>query len=157
MALVITASELYGTSSAPAVFDFQYGFHARRTSHLTPNGSRPTVVFDSVMRNDGSCYNNSTGRFTAQVAGLYYIAANGMSPGGGSSDTQLSLHINENTWVICNPSLTTTGSAPLFVGGTFYLNVNDYVDCKFYTSSGTSAYFYGDSWYWNGFCGFLVG
>ena len=53
---------------------------ARRTS----GQSTGTVVFDTVMLNQGSHYDNSTGIFTAPIAGLYNFSFNVLSDNNGS-------------------------------------------------------------------------
>ena len=55
-------------------------FFARRTSSQVTG----TVVFDTVMLNQGSHYNNSTGIFTAPIAGLYSFSFNVLSDNNGS-------------------------------------------------------------------------
>ena len=66
-------------------------FLARRTSSQVTG----TVVFDTVMLNQGSHYNNSTGIFTAPIAGLYSFSFNVLSDNnGGNSYFATSLYKN---------------------------------------------------------------
>lgn len=76
----------------------QPAFNAYRSSTQS-SGNR--VIFNTVTFNQGSCYNNSTGLFTAPVGGMYLFATNVIfqeSPGGsGSHATQF--WINSTTLV----------------------------------------------------------
>jgi hypothetical protein len=49
----------------------QPAFNAYRSTDQTTDNA---LVFDTVRFNQGSHYNNSTGKFTAPLAGLYYFA-----------------------------------------------------------------------------------
>lgn len=69
----VNFSEAPTSTSRPAFF-------ARRTSGQATG----TVVFDTVMLNQGSHYNNSTGIFTAPIAGLYSFSFNVLSDNNGS-------------------------------------------------------------------------
>ena len=69
----VNFSEAPTTTSRPA-------FLARRTS----GQSTGTVEFDTVMLNQGSHYDNSTGIFTAPIAGLYNFSFNVLSDNNGS-------------------------------------------------------------------------
>ena len=55
-------------------------FMARRTS----GQSNGIVVFDTVMLNQGSHYDNSNGRFTAPIAGLYNFSFNVLGDNDGN-------------------------------------------------------------------------
>ena len=66
-------------------------FMARRTS----TQSTGTVVFDTVMLNQGSHYDNSTGIFTAPIAGLYSFSFNVLSDNDGS-DSYFSTSLYKN-------------------------------------------------------------
>ena len=48
-----------------------------------------TVVWNVIFTNVGSYYNDSNGRFTAPVAGVYYFAFSVMSDGDVGMDMQL--------------------------------------------------------------------
>ena len=47
-------------------------FKANKSSAITGTG---VVVWNTVVYNNGGCYNNSNGRFTAPIAGLYWFSA----------------------------------------------------------------------------------
>ena len=55
-------------------------FVARRTS----GSSTGIIIFDTVLLNQGSHYDNSNGRFTAPIAGLYSFSFNVLSDHNGS-------------------------------------------------------------------------
>ena len=116
-------------------------FHAsRRGGNVSSNNY---VVFDQVDNNNGSHYNNSDGKFTAPVAGIYFFAAWHYT--GGTS--AFSLRINGQqygeyawsddgghaSWVA---SMTAGQYAQIYTQG--------------YTWRGTAGYH-------NGFCGYLIG
>ena len=116
-------------------------FHAsRRGGNVSSNNY---VVFDQVDNNNGSHYNNSDGKFTAPVAGIYFFAAWHYT--GGTS--AFSLRINGSqygeyawsddgghaSWVA---SMTAGQYAQIYTQG--------------YTWRGTAGYH-------NGFCGYLIG
>ena len=62
-------------------------FVARRTS----GSSTGIIIFDTVLLNQGSHYDNSNGRFTAPIAGLYSFSFNVLS---AVSNTHLTLPTN---------------------------------------------------------------
>jgi len=70
-------------------------FVARRTSSQNVG----TVVFDTVLLNQGSHYDNSTGIFTAPIAGLYSFSFNVLSDNNGNdSYFATSLYVNGNSY-----------------------------------------------------------
>tara|TARA_B100001287_G_scaffold273173_1_gene276134 strand:+ start:600 stop:1121 length:522 start_codon:yes stop_codon:yes gene_type:complete len=50
-------------------------FSAHLTNATNITSSNNTIVFNSVVHNQGSHYNSSNGIFTAPVTGLYYLSA----------------------------------------------------------------------------------
>lgn len=108
-------------------------FYAERSSSLTVNPSNQTeaIVYDSVTRNIGNCYNGSTGLFTAPVSGIYAFTVSVY----GFTFSQL--------WAIQNGTRTTSfylGSTTNNAGSfTKYLNANDTLGVHAYdgASSGT--------------------
>ena len=127
-------------------------FMARRTSGQG-NG---TVVFDTVMLNQGSHYNNTNGRFTAPVAGLYNFSFNVLSDNDGN-DTYWTTSLFINGVDYCKVQNRTEldndfgGSLSVIAS----LSVNDYVNVNnaainvYATSSATENF----TW----FCGYLIG
>ena len=93
------------------------------TATLTP------IIWDQVKHNVGSCYNTSTGRFTAPIDGHYGFFFSCLSKNGGSGamvawarknggNMVYIAHRHNNTW-------GQEGAAIIF-----YLAANDYMDIK---------------------------
>ena len=100
------------------------------------------VVFDQVFHNNGSHYNNSNGRFTAPVTGVYFFSAWNYT--GGTSAFRLDINTStyaEYTW-------DDTGGCGTWVCP---MTANQYAQIYTkYTWRGTSDYH-------NAFNGFLIG
>lgn len=60
----------YQSVSAGSAIGF-VAYASSAKSNVTGNNVIYTVLFDSTTRNDGTCYNTSTGVFTAPSTGLY--------------------------------------------------------------------------------------
>lgn len=127
-------------------------FMARRTSGQG-NG---TVVFDTVMLNQGSHYDNSTGKFTAPIAGLYNFSFNVLSDNDGTDGywtTSLFINGSDYCKVQNRTELDNDFGGSLSVIAS--LSVNDYVNVNnasinvYGTSSATENF----TW----FCGYLIG
>ena len=116
-------------------------FHVSRTAGNV--GANNYVVFNTVSYNNGSHYNNSDGKFTAPVTGIYFFSAWHFT--GGTS--AFSLRINgsqfgEYAW-------DDTGGCATWVCS---MNANQYAQiyAQGYTWRGSPSYH-------NGFCGYLIG
>ena len=100
------------------------------------------VTFDHVDYNNGSHYNNSNGRFTAPVTGIYFFSAWHFT--GGTSAFYLRINgtsFGEYAW-------DDTGGCATWVCP---MTANQYAQIySRYTWRGTADYH-------NGFCGFLIG
>ncbi len=70
---------------------YQPAFSAYRGSLTLPTQTWTLIVYDNCTLNRGSGYSTSTGRFTAPVAGYYFIEAIGEG-GGGAFHTLLSVN-----------------------------------------------------------------
>lgn len=113
---------------------YQPAFSAYRGSLTLPTQTWTTIVYDNCTINRGSCYSTSTGRFTAPVAGYYYLEAIGEG-GGGAFHTLMSVNGGTPTgqgdgaqnWTSSNVS------RQAFV---LNLSVNDYVYVQHYIDSG---------------------
>jgi hypothetical protein len=94
------------------------------------NGSQSsgTLVFNSVQFNVGSCYNNSTGRFTAPITGKYLFAFYGIT-GLVEGNTYINLNKNNSPYGI---STYAGGTSSYYRNLSFSvildLNVNDYIE-----------------------------
>jgi len=113
-----------------------------------------TVVWNVIFTNVGSYYNDSNGRFTAPVAGVYYFAFSVMSDGDVGMDMQLQK--NGVVYQGCVPLQSAIGSAYNQLTGvcTITLAASDYVSV--YNSTGT-MYGSNATGRHTMFCGFLVG
>ena len=116
--------------------------------------SATTVVWNVIFTNVGSYYNDSNGRFTAPVAGVYYFAFSVMSDGDVGMDMQLQK--NGVVYQGCVPLQSAIGSAYNQITGvcTITLAASDYVSV--YNSTGT-MYGSNATGRHTMFCGFLVG
>ena len=153
-------SRLLVDQSGRVRMPYQPAFSARRDAgHVGgSSGNSVIVVFDNVLLNTGSNYNNSNGRFTAPVAGTYYFSSLGMQTGSGSlADAQLRLNKNGSSVAISNPPMgsSTNLGMGFAVSAIIQLNVGDYVQVEWYNSSTWTLYANGGPW--NNFSGFLLG
>ena len=118
---------------------------------LSINGST-VIVYDNATNvgghNTGTHYNTSNGRFTAPIAGKYFISMGHIMYG---SYTNNALYIRVNGSQVTSQHFTQSGS---WHGTTLTayvnLNANDYVDTIF---TQTTTYYGGT---WNHFAGHLV-
>ena len=127
-------------------------FMARRTS----GQSNGIVVFDTVMLNQGSHYDNSNGKFTAPIAGLYNFSFNVLSDNDGTDGYwSSSLFINGSSY--CKVQNRTEldndfgGSLSVIasLSASDYVQVNNAAINVYGTSSATENF----TW----FCGYLIG
>lgn len=99
-------------------------FEATKSSGVAVSAGN-VVVFDLVRFNMGSGYNNSTGRFTAPVAGYYHFDVTG----GNSGIWYYDLRKNGAEWRRAEHA-TSGWFQWLSIGVDLYLAVGDYVDIK---------------------------
>lgn len=115
-------------------------------NNVTGDGTAYTIIYDTVLYNNGSAYNNGTGVFTAPQTGLYYFQSQVVfSDTVGITNTNLSLVTTNKTYashgsltwvesgssraamyysVICEMSAGDTASFVLtFSGGTKIVDV----------------------------------
>ena len=120
---------------------YQPSFHvSRRAGDVSANNY---ITFDQVFHNNGSHYDNSNGRFTAPVTGVYYFSAWNYT--GGTSAFQLRINRSvyaEYTW-------DDTGGCGTWVCP---MTAGQYAQIytRYYGWRGTADYH-------NGFNGFLIG
>lgn len=140
-------------SSGRVTKTFQPAFQAYRDAgHVTYNN---VIVFNGVRFNIGSHYSNSTGRFTAPVAGMYQFNTHTMlvNPTGG--DHQISFRVNGGNYSTQNPGNGTFNVA-FGLSEVIQLAAGDYVDVYYYDSASNSIYGSGGA-NWTGFSGYLLG
>jgi hypothetical protein len=96
------------------------------------------IIYNNVDYNVGSHYNNTNGRFTAPVAGVYLVCYTALISTSSSSsvDYRLSISINGNQSQTFSSTKSTGWPT---VGGSqmVYLNASDYVAAKFWNDSGS--------------------
>lgn len=132
------------------------GFKAYSTpGDVAFGNSTTTIVWATTSHNYGNGYSNTTGRFTAPVAGIYHFGyhlyrqtASGYTrmfldgTGGGA-----------NIAYQISPPNTSYAISPN-IHGAVYMNANDYVICTLQADSSTNFYFAINHSF---FYGFLVG
>lgn len=110
-----------------------------------------TILFNNVQHNDGSHYDSSTGRFTAPVAGRYFIHAQVLRQ---SSYSRLDARIDKNGVTLLEGRNHFAASGEynhITISGVVKLSASDYLNV--YVSTG-EAYANG-KWTW--FSGHLLG
>ena len=156
----VTPTERMRIDSAGRVTTpYQPAFHVWKDNGNISNSSIVTAVFNNVYLNNGGHYSNSTGRFTAPVAGMYYFSIGFLcrNPVGNR------IYFYKN-----GSNIISGGSAPslTYISGIgsgevnqessviIQLAANDYVDIRVNNNGGD---FYGDSNVHNHFTGYLLG
>jgi hypothetical protein len=89
---------LSGTNgiSSPSIAGFAVrGISNPATGSYVTTGSA-TVIFSSILTNNGSYYSNVTGRFTAPFAGLYYFSTSVLIDLAATSGEVTSVAIHKN-------------------------------------------------------------
>jgi hypothetical protein len=107
------------------------------------------VIYGNVDINVGSCYNSTTGKFTAPVAGAYLVMYTILisSASANNIDYRLSLSINNAQTMTGSVAKTVNGTYPsLYISNIVYLNANDMVKARFWNDSG-SGISHGDANY----------
>ena len=129
---------------------YQPAFFANNpsTSNVTETNGYD-FPFNSTVFNIGNCYNTSTYRFTAPVAGVYHFSYNLFNNGGTG---RISFKLNGGSYNNTQNDCTTT-TGPITQSQTIYLNVNDYVTVGDWQSISGKVIYMGHS----SFSGFLVG
>ncbi len=131
----------------------QPAFQAYRDAGHVSNNQ--VIVFNGVRFNIGSCYSNSTGRFTAPVAGRYQFNTHTMLVNGTGGDHQISFRVNGGNHSTLNPGNGTFNVA-FGLSEVINLAAGDYVDVYYYDSQSNSIYGSGGA-NWTGFSGHLIG
>ncbi|XP_053400228.1 cerebellin-3-like [Mercenaria mercenaria] len=124
-------------------------FHARRSSTVTVS-SGGTVVFDTVLMNEGESYDRATGVFTAPYNGLYYFAAHVCNQ--GNKDVQYAIVVDNNQLTSSTQYDDNSVYSCSSVNAVVVMKSADraWIKC---TDSST---FYNDGRRWNSFVGSLL-
>ena len=99
------------------------------------------IPYNQVITNVGNCWNASTYRFTAQVAGYYYMSINALA--NNSTGVEVAIRKNGSATVVNTRGYGNGTSCS--AAGIIYLAVSDYVDAKVegsYAMQGGNGYAY---------------
>ena len=117
----------------------------------------------NYVTQNGSHFNNSTGRFTAPVAGKYYFIFTAMFTNPSTNDVATYIIKNGTTEVLSN-NHSGGGSSnghqwnDITVHAIVNMAANDWVSSRMVGNSSSTCYFYGSSGSkYGSFCGFLIG
>ena len=136
----IAGSTKYTVTDAGRVLvPSQPGFNVM-SLHATASGSN-VVPGGTVQFNIGSCYNNTNGRFTAPVAGVYYVRFQQLAQNGTTGEFRTAIYKNDAGYggarfiTYKNQWMWWTLIADAYV----QMAVNDYVTVR-YESGGAALY-----------------
>ena len=88
------------------------------------------VKFDDIQINVGSCYDSSTGRFTATITGNYWYAFNVLSDNDGTDAYgTVSCRKNGTVYASCQFRTELDNDFNGIVTGIISLSSGDYIDC----------------------------
>jgi hypothetical protein len=138
----------------------QPAFHASKAGSPNTTSENP-VQYDTVEFNTGSHYNNSTYRFTAPVAGKYFMTAqfNYYIGSGGARQIEVALKLNGGVWQTTDTFTTQTQGnnthCSATVSAVMNLSAGDYVQGAWVSSSATINFY--SAGLRNSFSGFLIG
>ena len=84
-----------------------------------------TIIFNEVIQNVGSHYNSSNGRFTAPIAGYYFISLNIL--GSSSSGVEAAIKRNGSTVLNTRDAGGTAGYVSTSAASVVAMSTNDYL------------------------------
>ena len=143
-----------GRSTTPENPAFRY----RATAAQVLNSGWQQVGYATLKEERGSNYNTTTSRFTAPVAGWYQFNASWTANNNADTDGTFAICINGSyTDLVGSVSMPDTGGSydGHSVSGCCYLDVNDYVDVRRYSTVATTTR--SSAPYGGWFSGFLIG
>ena len=132
-------------SSGRVTMPYQPAFHAVSTSIKEITGS--PFIFDTVFFNTGGHYNASNGRFTAPIAGIYYLQMDFLTTNSNTNTVDLRFFKNGAQTQLGTAYYTNyTGGDHRkgFMIALASLNANDYITVQT-QSSGSNGNLYGDN------------
>jgi hypothetical protein len=97
------------------------------------------IIFLTAIFNIGSAYNVANGRFTAPVAGRYFLRFHQLAPNANAGEYRTALYVNGAGYggsrFITNKPASTWWS--LIAEGHIFLNANDYATVRYETGAGS--------------------
>jgi hypothetical protein len=134
-----------GRMTAP----YQPSFRVSRSN--TTALSAGVVLFDNIFHNIGSCYSAATGRFTAPVAGVYFVSATGGKD--SNSNVGWGFDIRKNGTTVARVELASATFGYTWKSGCAVVQMaaNDYFDVNIFTATVQFEPGLGN------FCGYLIG
>lgn len=153
----IDANNYYTNSAHPAFFAYK----STPTNNVTGTGTLYNIVYDSILFQQGSNYNSSTGVFTAPVAGVYVIGASSYSYNVTSSANEIGLGIitTHYSFYAQNQISSAKSSLLIHLCINVQLNAGDTVHCNMYVKGESSdidnCYGEADGSYFCRFWGYL--
>ena len=135
-------------------------FKSAISTSVTGNGALYTVIYNTVMYDRESSYNNSTGYFTAPENGLYFFNASAFCS-NPSSCTYAQLFIVTPSYTFTSRVQQPSGNQTKYVSRTIFVSLTTgqqvYVQFAVYGQSGNTANCYGDaSKIYTAFSGYLI-
>ena len=133
-------------------------FRYRATSAQVLNSGWQQVGYGTLKEERGTGYNATSSRFTAPVAGWYQFNASWTANNNSDNDGTFAICINGSyTDLAGSVSMPNTGGSydGHSVSGCCYLDVNDYVDVRRYSTVATTTR--SSAPYGGWFSGFLIG
>lgn len=102
-------------------------FYGTATSTTAANN---VVLFDDIAVNVGSCYNASTGRFTASITGHYWFAFNVMSDNDGNANYgEIRVRKNGTSYSVSSYRTEHDNDFNGLATGVINLPSGEYIDC----------------------------
>jgi len=147
---------LAGSAYAAAGVNTPYFLAERTGSNQTVSASTTTTIqYNTATINEGSCYDNSTYKFTPTTAGLYFFRAKmAWNSATDWDNSEMQLLKNSGSNIVDRYTFSNVYYNSLIVAGTVSLTTSDSVYVTIYQSSGSSKdLLYGG---WSSFTGWKL-
>ena len=130
-------------------------FRTGATTSPATNVNVTTYIGNVVFDNEGTCYNSTTGKFTATKKGLYYFCFNAFNNDANSA-SRPAIYVNNDPYYVTG---ATTYKSGMQVSGIVELEIDDYVNIQAHGSFPIYYYSHADAtsgWGMNNFYGYLI-